>query len=279
MWPNRFVIGKRKKDYAALFLSITIVGIIFSPLPGIDAVSIITNQINNNSIAIDITVRDPAAIVFPDGSTAETIPSNNLIRITLNGGTENEQIAFFDMSGNFVSGDTLDISSFTLDKIVKTSSINGFGYGLYGNYGNYGYGIFDYGNFYGYGYGFFFGPVLNTLYGYATLYGYSFGYGTIGDGSIYYGLTSNTFGMDTTGKYTLTFDSTFVGSHTINAAVLVDSDSNQFFSSLVQSRWPRSTPLLVPSHCEAPERYPANRMPEAAFLPGRIGAFLALLPF
>jgi len=218
-------LSLKKKKIATLVISITLVSIIFSPFPGIDAVSIILSNVDvnagtgNTGINVDILVRDPSAVTFPNGLTEETL-SNSVVKVTIDPGTFNQKTALFDLSGNVLSLDTSGvINSLTLNAVVKT------GFGQYGNLG-YGYG-------YGYGYGVFYGYGAS----FGSLYGIPYGYGTtngiLGDGTYGYGLTSNAFDMDTTGKYTIDLAPGLlsVGSHTIRVDVLQNTNSQEFFTS------------------------------------------------
>lgn len=91
-------VNMKKKNVVTLALSIIIIGIIFSPYPGIEAVTILITDLTFSPVDpldFKIIVKDPAAIVFPGPETAETLLSSNVIRVTTDPGTASEKVAFF----------------------------------------------------------------------------------------------------------------------------------------------------------------------------------------
>jgi len=197
-------------------------GLIFSPFPSIDAVSLSlsntatsfnanTNAVDN-TINLEIVVKDPAAVTFPDSNNAETITNVAILRVTMNPGESDETVALFDIPGNRLANsklqsgqtaDTTKIVSLVRDSITRVSN---------GAYGNLGYGYF-----YGFGYGYF-----NT----------GFGNGQLGTGVNGYGITSNAFNADTKAAYTLKVNpDQLATSNTIKVDVLPSSSSSEFFTS------------------------------------------------
>ena len=64
-------VGIKHKKIATLAITAIIIGIIFSPFPGIEAITIQLGGLSDNTVLLDIIVRDQAAIVFPNGDTAD----------------------------------------------------------------------------------------------------------------------------------------------------------------------------------------------------------------
>lgn len=209
-----------KLGHTIVMVSGILLGLILSPFPGIDAVSIsvsnsdisVTSSGTDNTIDLDVVVKDPADITFPDGRNVDHIASNYIIQVIIDKDTSGEKTATFSLTGTELSGNSA-ISSLTLVGVQKTSGFDG-------------YGSFTYGYGYGYGYGTFYGLSAQPA-------GYGFGYGTIGNGTYGYGLSANTFSQDTTSKYRLTLDPGLIssGSHTIQINILETTSSNEFFSS------------------------------------------------
>jgi len=143
--------NENKRQYFTVGIAVVIITLIFSPFPGIEAVSILINNENltvdfDSIIDFDIVVRDPAAITFPQGITSETIPSNSVIKIIIDSGTANQKVALFDLLGNRLS-DTLLAPGATIISSVSFNGVKKFPSGPSGS--------FTYGNFYGYGFGIF----------------------------------------------------------------------------------------------------------------------------
>lgn len=195
-WP-------RRKQIIALAIAGMIISVLFVPLPGAKAVtvSISNGNIGNGSstASLAITAQSPTAIVFPNGQTTETIPQNFNIKVSIDGGAET---ATFDLSGHSISTDT----SGAITRLVLNGVQNGNG-NLIG---------LIYGYFYGYGYG-----IFNNYYG----------YGTIGNGSSAYGLSSYGFTQTTTGSYSIGLNPSKLstGQHTIQVQVFQNSGSTSSF--------------------------------------------------
>ena len=87
----------KKKNIATFVLSVSIVAIIFSPFPGIEAVSIALSGLDLNlgigdtEINVDITVREPSAITLPSGINEETL-TDSVVRVTIDPGTPNQKL-------------------------------------------------------------------------------------------------------------------------------------------------------------------------------------------
>jgi len=208
--------GNKAKKIGFLTLSVIIIGYIFSPLPGIDAVSIsITDPTFSSSDPIDfkILVRDDT-VTFPGGITSETLLATNVIRVTTDPGASSQKVAFFDLSCKKLSGDSSVIGNCTFLGVA----LEPIHAGPYGSF-NYGYG-YGYGYGYHYGYGF-----LKTL---PNEYGYGYGYGILGSGDYGYGLTTNPSMQDVSGLFTLSLSGS---PSSIRIDVLEKIGDPDFFSS------------------------------------------------
>jgi len=216
----------KRKDIAALLIAIIIVGTIFSPYPGIDAVTVVMPDVvtsidgadpdaADDKLSIDVTVKADAGITFGDGSDEETLSKDAVIRVVLNPDAADETVALFDMSGNRLDNsllqsgqkaDTKKIVSLSSPSVTRVSDTAS--------------GFFDYGNFYGYGYGIF-GGVES--------------YGIIGTGVYGYGLSSNEFTppADTKGAYTLKVNPEQLtsDSNNIRIDILESASASNFLSS------------------------------------------------
>jgi hypothetical protein len=206
-----------RRQITAFGITVVILVLLFSPYPGVSAVNVLISNTDigntDTEIKLNVEVNEPSAITLPDGGNSETLPSNLIIRVIVDPGTSNERVALFDINGVrlsnslLLSGQTADtgiISELHFDAVQRVST------GAYGNLG--------YGNFYGYGFGMFSGVAS---------------YGTIGNGTNVYGLTSNEFNDDTVGKYTLTTNPALLssGPHVIRVDILDQHDDTDFFSS------------------------------------------------
>jgi hypothetical protein len=197
-----------KRDIIALALSVIIIGAIFTPLPGVNAVRVELHNADiqaggNTAVDLKVVAQNPTAITFPGGIHSETLPSG-VIRVTLDPGTISEKIISFNFTGHVLSDGA--------DGIITGLTFGGITHGTITTTS------FDSGSSYGYGFGKFSGIYKD---------------GTIGDGSTVTGISSQPYGVDTTDSYKINFNPSLLstGSHHIRVDVLRTSGDSNFFSS------------------------------------------------
>lgn len=196
-----------KREIVTLTLCAVIIGAIFTPYPGANAVQVELQNKDiqaggNTAVDLKVVAQNPAAITFPNGQNSETLPFGE-IRVTLDSGTVNEKMVRFNFTGSTLSDNTGGIiTGLTFNGITHGTSVGTFGNGYY----------------YGYGAGFFSGTFQNN---------------TIGNGTTVTGISSQPYGEDTAGSYQIHFDPSLLptGTHVIRVDVLAKSTDTNFFSS------------------------------------------------
>ncbi|KFM22205.1 Ig-like domain-containing protein [Marine Group I thaumarchaeote SCGC AAA799-B03] len=225
-------LHRKPKQISILAICGIALGLILSPIPGVQAVDIVLNNVDtslssttsDNTIDFEIRLRDPASVTFPGGTTSETLAAaSSIVRIVLEPGTSSETVALFDLHGKRLSNSLLQ-SGQTADT-SKIISVDFGGVTSFPDIYGYGYQNFGEGAFYGQGFGYF--------YGSPNVFTYGNTYGTLGTGVNSYGLTANVVPIDVTSLYSILLDqpSLTSGSNTIRIDILPDANSLEFFTS------------------------------------------------
>jgi len=150
---------KSRRQLASFIFSIAILGLIFSPFPGISAITIDVAFPQGNTVTQSNNFECSITVVLNSG---EDLPDVGTIRLIIDESTPNQKVSEFTLSGNPVgpSDPAIPANLFSLKTTLPALDPNSYS-NLYGISGfsnsipNYGYG-----------------------YGYAFLYGYGYGYGS-----------------------------------------------------------------------------------------------------
>ena len=83
------------RKIGTLVIAVAIFGLIFSPFPGIEAITVVMPDVvssidaadpdaADDKLSIDVTVKKDADITFPNSKDEETLSSSAIIRVVLN---------------------------------------------------------------------------------------------------------------------------------------------------------------------------------------------------
>ena len=224
MLNSRF--NSKYRQISTLAFSIMIIGLLLSPFPYVDAVSLTLSNtdtsFNKDTNSVDDTINLNIIVRYSDTAT-ETIPDSAIIRVIMNPGEHDETVALFDILGNRLVNDLL-----LSDQLADTAKIVSLVHNSVTKHSDGTIGNFADGVFYGYGYGFGLLPDGDSSYSI-----YKFGNIQLGTDDTVFGISSNAFNADTNASYTLRLNpgQLSASNNGIRVDVLPTSDSLEFFTS------------------------------------------------